>query len=516
MEARALEEVKPFASAEEEFAELKAWLQSQPAQALTHGALEEELQNRGREIQRRLLQAHLDLRSSREEPQLGLAGADGAVRTHRRRRSRKLVSLFGVVTWRRLSYGQRSGTSLSPLDGELNLPMESYSHGLRRLAAVEAARGSFDEAVAAIGRSTGAELPKRQVEQLVARAAQDFTAFYQRPHSERMAAADQLLVMSLDGKGIVMRPESLTELTRQAAAEENHKLRSRLSAGEKKNRKRMAAVAGIYDLIPHPRAAEDVLVDLRLDDQPDLLRKRPPRPRAQNKRIWASLELTTQEVVRQLFEEADRRDPQRQRAWVVLVDGDRGQIRKVRAEAHRLRVKVTLVADLIHVLEYLWQAAWSFFDNGDRRAESWVMKRADAILRGKASQVAAGMRRSATLRRMTAGQRRWIDRCANYLLAKKRLLHYDEYLRRGMPISTGVIEGACRHLICDRLDITGARWSLHGAEAILRLRSLRASGDLDAYWAFHLDAEHQRHHRARLCPAPARPPLRLIIGGASS
>jgi hypothetical protein len=381
---------------------------------------------------------------------------------------------------------------------------------------VEAARGSFDEAVAAIGRSTGTVLPKRQVEQLVVRAAKDFAAFYARPASARIVPADRLLVMSLDGKGIVMRPESLTELTRQAAAVEKHKLRSRLSAGEKKNRKRMAAVAGIYDLVPHIRAPEDILVDLRLDDEPDLARKHPPRPRAQNKRIWASIEHPSKEVVRQLFEEANRRDPQRQRVWVVLVDGDRGQIRKVRAEARRRKVKVTLVADFIHVLEYLWEAAWSFFENGDPQAESWVMKRADAILRGKASQVAAGMRRSATRRRMTAVQRRWVDRCANYLLAKKRLLHYDEYLRRGMPISTGVIEGACRHLICDRLDITGARWSLIGAEAILRLRSLRASGDLDAYWAFHLAAEHQRHHRARLSPTQANPALRLILGGASS
>jgi hypothetical protein len=314
-----------------------------------------------------------------------------------------------------------------------------------------------------------------------------------------------------------MRSDSLTEYTRQAAAQEHHKLRCRLSAGEKKNRKRMATVAGVYDLVPQARGPEDILADLR----PDSVANEPPvaavpRPRAENKRIWASIEQLAPEVIRQLFDEAERRDPRKRREWVVLVDGDRAQIRRIRAEARRRQVKVTIVADFIHVLEYLWEAAWTFFENGDPRAESWVMKRADAILRGRVSQVAAGIRRSATKRGLTAAQRRWVDRCASYLLAKKQWLRYDQYLPRGLPISTGVIEGACRHLVCDRLDITGARWSVQGAEAILRLRSLRASGDFEAYWAFHLRAEHQRHHLARCPPPRLKPALRAIPGGASS
>ena len=105
------------------------------------------------------------------------------------------------------------------------------------------------------------------------------------------------------------------------------------------------------------------------------------------------------------------------------------------------------------------------------------------------------------------------DECANYLIAKRKMLRYDRYLRSGLPIATGVIEGACRHLIVDRLDVTGARWSVKGAEAILRLRSIRSSGDFDEYWGFHLAAEHARNHASRYANTPA---LRLIRGGVSS
>ena len=116
---------------------------------------------------------------------------------------------------------------------------------------------------------------------------------------------------------------------------------------------------------------------------------------------------------------------------------------------------------------------------------------------------------------MLKAERKGADACADYLIAKRSMLRYDIYLRQGLPIATGVIEGACRHLVCDRMDITGARWSLRGAEAVLRLRSLRSSGDFDDYWAFHLKAEHLRIHAARRAPS-TRPLLRILGGGASS
>jgi hypothetical protein len=222
-----------------------------------------------------------------------------------------------------------------------------------------------------------------------------------------------------------------------------------------------------------------------------------PRPRARNKRVWASVEKNAKAVTRELFDEAERRDPEHQRPWICLVDGDQHQIDRVREEARIRGVEVVLVLDLIHVLEYLWKAAWCFFSEGDRDVEKWVTERVVRVLEGRCSDVAAGIRRSATKRGLKPTRLKGADKCADYLLKKKKLLRYDVYMAAGWPIATGVIEGACRHLIKDRLDITGARWSVPGAEAVLHLRSLRSSGDFEQYWEFHLRWEWERNHRTR-------------------
>ena len=186
-----------------------------------------------------------------------------------------------------------------------------------------------------------------------------------------------------------------------------------------------------------------------------------------------------------------------QRTWVALVDGAKHQIDCIQAEARARQVNVTIVCDFIHVLEYLWSAAWSFFTEGDPAAEKWVSTKAVAVLNGQASTVAAAIRRKATTHSLEPGARRNADRCAGYLLAKRDYLNYPQALAAGWPIATGIIEGACRHLVKDRLDLTGARWGLHGAEAILKLRALRSNGDFDAYWRYHLAQERRRVHQSR-------------------
>jgi len=148
--------------------------------------------------------------------------------------------------------------------------------------------------------------------------------------------------------------------------------------------------------------------------------------------------------------------------------------------------------DFIHVLEYLWKAAWCFFDKGDEAVEKWIAEKSVNILNGQCSQVAKGIRLSATKRKII--DRGNIDKCADYLLKNKERLRYGDALISGFPIASGVIEGACRHLINDRLDITGARWSLHGAEAVLKLRSLKSSGDFEDYWTFHKTASKKRNY----------------------
>jgi hypothetical protein len=181
----------------------------------------------------------------------------------------------------------------------------------------------------------------------------------------------------------------------------------------------------------------------------------------------------------------------------VLVDGLKQQLYVLHKLFRRYGIRPLVVLDFIHVAEYIWKAGIAFWGEGNPRLDKWVAQHLHAILRGRSGQVAGGMRRSATLRHLDGEPRKAVDKACNYLLKKARYLHYDHYLALGLPIATGVIEGACRYLIKDRMDITGARWGLTGAEAVLRLRALHTNGDFDAYWKFHEDQEYRRNHASQ-------------------
>ena len=491
-----------FACARACFDGLLEKVSAQDTMQLSHDEVERLVETEGRDVLRQVFQGHLDLRAAAEQDREAPRGADEAERQHRRPLERPLRSVFGDNRVVRLNFTSKAVSGgLRPLDAELNLPDELYSLGLRRSASLFAMDLSYDSANDKLEEAIGGKVPKRQLEELVVRAAQDFDAFYgamQRERTRRFPEQghdDLLLVLSTDGKGIVMRPESLREATRKKAERDKHKLATRLSAGEKRNRKRMAEVASVYDLERRPRSLDDILPRQKEEEAAKIR-----RPKAQNKRVWASVDKSLKAVVQQCFDEALSRDPDRQRDWVYLVDGNKEQIRVATATARSNDLSLVIIIDFIHVLEYLWKAAWCFFDKGDPKVEVWVQERARAVLEGKASSVAAGIRRAATKRQIEDKKRKGADDCADYLLNNKAMLRYDEYLAAGYPIATGVIEGACRHLVNDRLGITGARWGLRGAEAILRLRALRTSGDFEDYWRFHRHQELERNHLGRYAP----------------
>jgi hypothetical protein len=199
-------------------------------------------------------------------------------------------------------------------------------------------------------------------------------------------------------------------------------------------------------------------------------------------------------VIEQGFEEAIRRDPEQRMRWVVLTDGQDDLLRQVYAAAKRYKVQITLVQDFVHVLEYLWKAGHALHPDQPEERESWVLDRAKAVLEGRAQDVAVGLRRAATRAQLSQSERNPVDKAADYIENNQTRLQYDLALAEGLPIATGVIEGACRHLVKDRMDITGARWGLDRAEAILKLRSLKVSGDLSAYMEFHFRQEQQRNY----------------------
>ncbi len=486
-------EETPWAASTEALQALQQRLAGPETAGMMHADVEELIRTSIREVGRLLAQGHQDLLAQREQRLPEVSDAEGVRRgTAVRGETRNLATLFGDVRVSRYAYRQRGCGNLFPADAQQNLPEEQFSHGLRRVAAVEASRGSFGEAVQAVRAFTAApqvELGKRQLEDLVRSAAADFDAFYAQP--ERPAVpAETLLALSFDGKGIVMLPAALRPGTAAAAARATQKLATRLSKGEKANRKRMAEVAAVFDVAPVPRTPEDILASSEE-------KRGRPAPHASGKWVTASVVADMGTVIGQGFAEAQRRDPQHRRTWLALVDGNNDQLRHIRTQARAHNVELVVLVDFIHILEYLWKAAWCFFQEGDRAAEAWVRDKALEVLRGKSALVGAAVRRKATAARLDPQKRKPADTCADYLHRKRAYLDYPTALQRGWPIATGVIEGTCRHLVKDRMDITGARWGLDSAEAVLQLRALRSNGDFDRYWRFHLDQEHHRVHACR-------------------
>lgn len=511
-----------FAATRATLEEALGSLGSELSAGLTAFDLEEAVQARGREVMHAMMQDSLDLLAVREQRLDSVTGADEVTRTRAEpRHSRALSTVVGEVTVTRIAYRAPKAPNLHPADAALNLPAEQHSHGLRRLAAIESARGSFEQAGQAITRATGVSVGKRQVEQLAVRAAADIDGYYAQ-NQPGPRDDDVLLALQFDAKGVVMRREALRPATARAAASAGHKMSTRLSAGEKNGRKRMAEIAVCCDVVPRPRVPADIIrppgkpapdsdkhaVKATSKDKAGQQEQakeqakarataRDKAPRAEGKWLTASVTDNIAAVVADGFAEADRRDPGRKRTTLVLLDGNNAQIKAVTAEAARRGRAITILIDLVHVMEYVWGAAWSFYPKGDPGAEKWVGAQVTKILEGNAAQVAAGIRRRATAAGLSKTKRAGADKCANYLTAKAAWLDYKTALAAGWPIATGIVEGAARWLVGDRMDITGARWGLAGAEAVLKLRALIGCGDFDDYWKFHLRQEHQRVHQAR-------------------
>jgi hypothetical protein len=227
--------------------------------------------------------------------------------------------------------------------------------------------------------------------------------------------------------------------------------------------------------------------------------KRCPKQKAarpQNVRFAASVRQSVSEGVAGVFDEFDRRDPERVRTAAMLVDGDEKQQTAILEEGSKRRRAFALILDIIHVIHYLWLAGHALCHKNRAATETWLRTYLLMLLTSPVTTVIAAIETEAATKRLSKSARKSVDKALGYLRRNAPFMDYARYLAEGFPIATGAIEGACRHLVKDRLGITGARWSLEGGEAMLRLRALYASGDWDAYWRFHLKQEALRNYAA--------------------
>ena len=180
-------------------------------------------------------------------------------------------------------------------------------------------------------------------------------------------------------------------------------------------------------------------------------------------------------------------NPSRSLTRLALTDGERAL--QIRVEG---KLNVTLILDLLHVLEKLWKAAYVFHAESSLEADLWVLDRTLRILFGEVGQVVKGIRQSITKRGLSRAGRKTLEGVAGYLYRNRSRMRYDEYLANGWPIASGPVEGACKNLIKDRMERSGMLWTELMAEAIVQLRAVYLSGDFDHYWQFHIEQDQKR------------------------
>jgi len=462
------------------FHDLEQWLASPGTRTSPLHLVEQQQEIKGREVQRLLLQSHVDLRGPGDvAPSLRVALGESISRfTHRRLHRRTLKTVFGEINIDRMAYGCQGQRSIHPLDESLQLPERSFSYQLQKRLIKAAIQGPFREATARILESSGLTIHNHSLEPLLIEAAVDFDGFYGQREADPGSEAASLLVIAVDCKGIpLVRPEPIRPQLRLTRPWQTVK--------EKTGKKKMATVAAVFAKAPVVRTPQTIIDNLFPAGAKSTDQQSAPKP--EHKRVWASLTKGKTVVIEEVRQEVLRRDPAGHMTLVALIDGERALQKRV------LKVmKPTLILDLIHVLDRVWTAAHVFQPEGSAEAEVYAKLMASRILEGDVSQVVKGLRQTVTKRGLTGSHKKYLLAVATYFQNNTRYMRYHEYLAAGFPIASGPVEGACKNLIRDRMERSGMRWTPAMAEAIVKLRSLYLSGDFDQYWSFHVAQDQLR------------------------
>ena len=394
---------------------------------------------------------------------------------------KRLVTIFGAFVLERFVYGSREGQKIEfvPLDNRLQLPEGEFSYVLQDWDQGLCVEEAFGKSASTLQRILGLKQSVDSLERMnvhMATKVQDYREDRPKPAPEDEG---ELLVLSADGKGIVMR--------REEPAPRGHRTK-----GEKASQKRMAIVGAAYTVDRYVRTPEEVVAALFGELPP-----KPPasRPKPQHKHVWASLPRESEEgtvaavdiVYPWLLNEVAERNANFRKEMVCLHDGQES-LWDAR-ERHLPKKNSIDIVDLLHVTPRLWQAAHVFFKEGSPEAERFMRERLLKVLQGQAPLVVRGLREMATKRKLTGTKKKTLNKVCNYLEQNYERLHYDQYLARGYPIASGAIEGACRHLIKDRMERAGMHWTPSGAQAMLDVRSIWINGNWEAYQTYYQQRE---------------------------
>ncbi len=404
-----------------------------------------------------------------------------SLRRSKKKHRRRYVSVFGEHRLSRFVYARREKKKFQwmPLDERLGLPKSEYSYLLQNWAQRMCLKESFDESRQSLASLLGIDIPVRTLETTNQQMAESVEGF--RQQLEAPSDDEEVLVYSNDCKGVPMRRQ------REAPSERSKRRRK----GEKANKKQMACVGTAYSIARHVRGADEVLDERRRQASSH------QRPRPQNKRVWAEMTRASEGdqtysgktlVFVQQAIDLYHRDPDRQKTVLCIMDGERA----LWNEQKEWLSRAVGILDIYHVMERLWQCAYCLHAEGSCQAEQFVEHRLRLLLEGKVGYVIGGLKRLQSQHRLSRSKARTLQTTIQYYENNRQHMKYDEYLAAGYPIGSGVAEGACRHVVKDRMEQTGMRWTVQGAQSMLNLRSTYINGDWDDFHEYRIRIEQDR------------------------
>lgn len=433
------------------------------------------------------------LTRAQARPAAPVSAADGRPLAYHDQRQTTYYSVFGKIAFTRHHFTAPGQAGVCPLDAALSLPPRCYSDLLRDWADYGSTDGSYRASATVLARILGQTVSPHALETAVAEDAQDVDAFYTQPPLPLVAPAATILVVQADGKGVPQLP-----LPAAPPAP------LRLGRGQKRTTKKEAVVTSVYRIAPYPRSPAEVAAAL-LRERDDQARPA-PRPVPVRKEVRATLAGKAVALTCLAARAAQHDDPTAIRHRVALTDGAEALQQQVLAHFPGY----TLVLDIIHATEYLWEAATALLGERHPQRTAWVRGHLGDLLAGQTTTGIGALQQAAAAPTCTASQREVLRRVSGYYQRNAPYMRYHDYLAQGWPIGTGVVEGACGHLVKGRMEQSGMRWSLAGAQAVLDLRAVRLNGDWDAYWAFHRQRQQQRLYGTTTVPHPPEHQLDLL------
>lgn len=384
---------------------------------------------------------------------------------------RSYFSIFGKLKITRYLY-HIGDKSFVPLDIVLNLPVRCYSYFLSEIVNILDISGAYVEAVKNIKKFFGLKLSVSAVETITNESSDCYEDYYALKHTlNKPEKEEDYTVVSFDGKGVPM------------IKKEAQKIKGRQGKGEKRQKKKEALVGAKYNINANIRGAEEVANNLVFPENKVHTEKSKTAERAQNIRYIASVEKPKKKVMEEIKEEVKNEDFHN-KPLIGVMDGAK-YLWKIFEDVFKDIKNKVLILDIIHVLEYIWLIAHIKHKEGSKEAAQYVYEKLLFVLQGKISSYIFELQKERLSGYWKQSQEKTFLKVITYFKNHKQYMKYDQYLSHGYPIGSGVIESACSHVVKNRMEISGARWGIDGAEAILKLRSVVKSNDWDEYWEFY-------------------------------